>query len=196
MLEANPAQLVFEEGEEDGEEEEEESVEDEDEEEDYDEFDDALEPRDGVTSKTRVYRGKSLSSNFRAYLAEHGMEAAVGEQDQESSLDNSLLEASFSEEVRRLLRKPEEELSDSMQVILLLSLSCFSTCLDRGCHHASYSAPLLTSPPHRKSWTVSTLTPSWTPACPAGQVWGAGSVARPARSTSSVRWLRWSRGRR
>ena len=46
-------------------------------------------------------------------MAEQGLEAAPGE---DSELDTSLLDASYSEEVRRLLRAPQDELSTSMQV--------------------------------------------------------------------------------
>ena len=65
-------------------------------------------------------RSRSLSTGFRAYLAEQGLEAAPGEDSEaDTSLlaaDTSLLDASYSEEVRRLLRAPQEELSTSMQV--------------------------------------------------------------------------------
>ena len=53
-------------------------------------------------------------------MAEQGLEAAPGEDSElDTSLlaaDTSLLDASYSEEVRRLLRAPQDELSTSMQV--------------------------------------------------------------------------------
>jgi len=61
--------------------------------------------------KDSVYRRRSLSTEFKAFLAEHGMEAP----DSESEV--SLLDSSYSDEVRRLLRS-DQKLSTSLQAAL------------------------------------------------------------------------------
>jgi len=64
--------------------------------------------------KEGVYRDRSLSDEFRAFLADHGMEAPDGES---SESESSLLESSYSDEVRRLLRS-DQSLSTSLQAVL------------------------------------------------------------------------------
>jgi len=62
--------------------------------------------------KDGAYRNRSLSTEFKAFLADHGMEAP---EDSESEV--SMLESSYSEEVRRLLRS-DQPLSTSLQAVL------------------------------------------------------------------------------
>jgi len=64
--------------------------------------------------KDGVYRDRSLSEEFRAFLSEHGMEPG---QETDSEADDSVLERSYSEEVRRLLRS-DQSLSTSLQAVL------------------------------------------------------------------------------
>jgi len=64
--------------------------------------------------KEGVYRDRSLSDEFRAFLADHGMEAPDGEG---SESESSVLESSYSDEVRRLLRS-DQSLSTSLQAVL------------------------------------------------------------------------------
>merc|ERR1719500_2214374 len=64
--------------------------------------------------KEGVYRDRSLSAEFRAFLADHGMEAPDGEG---SESESSVLESSYSDEVRRLLRS-DQSLSTSLQAVL------------------------------------------------------------------------------
>ena len=72
--------------------------------------------RERQRSRSGAYRNRSLSSEFKDFLASHGMEAA-GEEGEVS--DESLLETSgsYSEEVRRLLGK-DALLSTSLQTAL------------------------------------------------------------------------------
>eukprot|EP00090_Calanus_glacialis_P006331 TRINITY_DN14945_c0_g1_i1.p1 TRINITY_DN14945_c0_g1~~TRINITY_DN14945_c0_g1_i1.p1 ORF type:complete len:804 (-),score=232.86 TRINITY_DN14945_c0_g1_i1:219-2630(-) len=62
--------------------------------------------------KDGAYRHRSLSTEFKAFLAEHGMEAP---EDSESEV--SMLDSSYSDEVRRLLRS-DQPLSTSLQAVL------------------------------------------------------------------------------
>jgi len=64
--------------------------------------------------KDGVYRDRSLSEEFRAFLSEHGMEPG---QESESEADDSVLEKSYSDEVRRLLRS-DQSLSTSLKAVL------------------------------------------------------------------------------
>ena len=69
--------------------------------------------------KDGAYRHRSLSTEFKAFLAEHGMEAP---EDSESEV--SMLDSSYSEEVRRLLRS-DQPLSTSLQVSFVHILFLF-----------------------------------------------------------------------
>jgi len=68
-----------------------------------------------VRSKSGAYRDRSLSCEFKEFLASHGMEAA----DESELSDSSLLETSsnYSEEVRRLLGQ-DVKLSTSLQAVM------------------------------------------------------------------------------
>jgi len=78
--------------------------------------------------KTSAYRSHTLSKEFEAYLAKHGLEPEEGLQFVDSSFEEANssvkeeqgneLDASYSEEVRRLLKGNSDLLSTSMQVIL------------------------------------------------------------------------------
>jgi len=63
--------------------------------------------------KHGAYRDRSLSDEFKHFMSEHGMEAA----ETDSECDNSILDGSYSEEVRRLLRS-DVQLSTSLQAVL------------------------------------------------------------------------------
>ena len=81
--------------------------------------------------KTSAYRSQTLSKEFEAYLAKHGLEPEDGVKFVDSSFEEgnnsniteeqqgNVLDASYSEEVRRLLRGESSDLmSTSMKVIL------------------------------------------------------------------------------
>merc|ERR1719193_1259761 len=81
--------------------------------------------------KTSAYRSQTLSKEFEAYLAKHGLEPEEGVKFVDSSFEeantsiieeqqgSNVLDASYSEEVRRLLRGESSDLmSTSMKVIL------------------------------------------------------------------------------
>jgi len=68
-----------------------------------------------MREKDGVYRDRSLSEEFRAFLSEHGMEP--GQEESDSEADDSVMERSYSEEVRRLLRS-DQSLSTSLQAVL------------------------------------------------------------------------------
>ena len=78
-----------------------------------------------------TFRSQTLSKEFEAYLAKHGLEPEEGVKFVDSSFEEAnssiteeqqgtnVLDASYSEEVRRLLREESSDLmSTSMKVIL------------------------------------------------------------------------------
>ena len=73
-----------------------------------------------------------MSKEFEAYLAKHGLEPEEGVKFVDSSFEeannsiteeqSNVLDASYSEEVRRLLRGSSDLMSTSMKVRLLLKM--------------------------------------------------------------------------
>ena len=73
-----------------------------------------------------------MSKEFEAYLAKHGLEPEEGVKFVDSSFEeannsiteeqSNMLDASYSEEVRRLLRGSSDLMSTSMKVRLLIKM--------------------------------------------------------------------------
>ena len=73
-----------------------------------------------------------MSKEFEAYLAKHGLEPEEGVKFVDSSFEeannsiteeqSNVLDASYSEEVRRLLRGSSDLMSSSMKVRLLIKM--------------------------------------------------------------------------
>ena len=85
-----------------------------------------------------TFRSQTLSKEFEAYLAKHGLEPEEGVKFVDSSFEeantsiteeqqgNNVLDASYSEEVRRLLRGESSDLmSTSMKVSLIVKKNTF-----------------------------------------------------------------------
>ena len=79
-----------------------------------------------------ICRSQTLSKEFEAYLAKHGLEPEEGVKFVDSSFEEAnnstteeqgnVLDASYSEEVRRLLRGSSDLMSTSMKVRLLIKM--------------------------------------------------------------------------
>ena len=80
----------------------------------------------------QICRSQTLSKEFEAYLAKHGLEPEEGVKFVDSSFEEAnnsiteeqgnVLDASYSEEVRRLLRGSSDLMSTSMKVRLLIKM--------------------------------------------------------------------------